>query len=265
LVSDFGDLRDRLKIPSKKRTISQINTVLRLFMWLCIGISGVLITVCAAAYIANSAVFDVKRIEINGIAHVKADEVLTLLDIEEGDNILSWDMNEARRRLQGHPWIRDLSISRNFVPASIEVSVSEHAPAATLFLKDRPYLISEQGQVFVSSPEKYYGLMIDARQYDRRDMQQGLGQVLMSAVASARLARSKGLQVQDVLIEPGGLVDIRLKNGITLTIFGGMTPVMAERAIRVIQKLNPPEGTVMDLRCDDKVVLRNGSVHGSEG
>jgi hypothetical protein len=71
--------------------------------------------------------------------------------------------------------------------------------------------------------------------------------------------------VQDVLIEPGGLVDIRLKNGITLTIFGGMTPVMAERAIRVIQKLNPPEGTVMDLRCDDKVVLRNGSVHGSEG
>jgi len=265
LVNDFSDLRQRFRTPSKKKAISQINTVLRLFMWLCIGISGVLITICAAAYIANSAVFNVKHIEIRGISQVKADEVLTLLDIEKGDNILSWDMNEARKRLQKHPWIKELSISRNFVPASIEVVVQEHKAAATLFLKDRPYLISEEGLVFISSPSTYYGLMIQAEDYTRQDMKEGLDQILNKAIAAAKLVQSKGLEVNDLVIEPGGLVDIRLKNGISLTIFGEMTPAKVDRAMKTMAKMKPPEGTVMDLRCDDKIVLRYRGSHGNEG
>jgi cell division septal protein FtsQ len=262
LVSDF---KERVKIPSKKKTIYQINSVLRLAMWTCLLISGLLISVCAVAYISNSALFHVKHIDIKGNVHIKSDEVLTLLDIEQGDNILSWDMNKARTRLQNHPWIKDVSISRSFVPASVEVSIIEHKPKATLFLKDRPYLISEEGLAFVSSPDVYYGLLISARDYTHQDMKQGLDQVLNSAIEAAALVRSKGLQLSDVLIEPGGLVDLKLKNGITLTIFGRITPVKVDMAIKTIAKLNPPEGTVMDLRCDDKVVLRNRGVHGSQG
>lgn len=265
MVSDFSDLRQRFRTPSKKRTISQINAVLRLSMWLCIGVSGLLITVCAIAYIANSAVFDVKKIDIRGISHVKADEVLTLLDIEQGDNILSWDMNEAYRRLQKHPWIRELKLSRSFVPAGIEVTIVEHRPAATIFLKDRPYLISEEGLVFLSSPDAYYGFTIQAQDFTRQDMKEGLDHILGRAIAAVKLVQSRGLPVVDLAIEPGGLVDIRLKNGITLTIFGDMTPVKIDRAMKTMARLKPSEGTVMDLRCDDKIVLRNRGVHGSEG
>ncbi len=265
MVSDFSDLRQRFRTPSKKKALSQINTVLRLSMWLCLGISGLLITVCAAAYIANSAVFNVRQIDIRGISHVKADEVLTLLDIEQGDNILSWGMNDAYRRLQKHPWIKDLSISRNFVPASIEVVVEEHRPAATLFLKDRPYLISEEGLVFISSPATYYGLMIRAKDFSRQDMKEGLDRVLSGAIAAAKLVQARGLALNDLVIEPGGLVHIRLTNGITLTVFGEMTPVKVDRAMKTMAKLKPSEGTVMDLRCDDKIVLRNRGAHGSEG
>jgi hypothetical protein len=96
-------------------------------------------------------------------------------------------------------------------------------------------------------------------------MKQGLDLVLNNAIEAATLVASKGLQVNDVLIEPGGLVDLKLKNGITLTITGRMTPIKVDMAIKTIAKLNPPEGTVMDLRCDDKVVLRNRGVHGSQG
>lgn len=265
MVTDFSDLSQRVKTPSKKKTLSQINTFMRLAMWLCIGISGALITVCAVAYIANSAVFHVRHIDIKGTSHVKTDEVLTLLDIEMGDNILSWDMTEARKRLQTHPWIKDVAISRGLVPASITVTVNEHKAAATLFLKDRPYLISEEGLVFASSPDTYYGLMIKAQDYSRQEMKQGLEEVLSGAIASSRLVQSRGLLVSGITIEPGGLVDIELKNGIILTIFGEMTPVKMDMAIKTIAKLKPSEGTVMDLRCDDKVVLRNRSVHGSEG
>jgi cell division septal protein FtsQ len=151
------------------------------------------------------------------------------------------------------------------VPASVGVSICEHKPKATLFLKDRPYLISEEGLAFASSPDVYYGLLISARDYTQQDMKQGLDQVLNNAIEAAALVTSKGLQVSDVLIEPGGLVDLKLKNGITLTIFGQISPAKVDMAIKTIAKLNPPEGTVMDLRCDDKVVLRNRGVHGSQG
>jgi cell division septal protein FtsQ len=262
LVSDF---KQRVRIPSKKKTISQINSALRITMWACLGISGALITLCAIAYVSNSEVFRIKKIDITGNAQIKRDEVLTLLDIEQGDNILSWNMNMARKRLQKHPWIKDLTISRSFVPTSVKVCITEHKPEATLFLKDRPYLISEEGLVFASSSGTYYGLLINASDYTRQDMDQVLGQTLKNAMSAATLVQSKGLDVRDLAIEPGGLVDIRLKNGITLTIFGEMTPIKVEMVKKTLTELKPPEGTIMDLRCDDKVVLRNRGIHGSQG
>jgi cell division septal protein FtsQ len=262
LVSDF---KERVIVPSKKKTISQINTVLRLVMWISLGVSGLLISVCAAAYLSNSALFHVRHIDIQGNAKVKTDEVLTLLDIEQGDNILSWNMQDARKRLQNHPWIKDVRISRNFVPTSVEVRIVEHRPKATLFLKDRPYLISEDGVVFASATDTYYGLKVSAREYTRQDMKQGLDQTVNNALTASELVRSKGLQVEEALIEQGGLMDIRLKNGLILTTFGQMTPLKVDMAIKTMAKLNPPEGTVMDLRFDDKVVLRNRGVHGSQG
>ena len=262
MVSDF---KERVRTSSKKKTISQINSALRVAMWACLGISGALITLCAIAYVSNSEVFHIKRIDITGNVQVKRDEVLPLLDIEQGDNILCWNMNKARKRLLKHPWIQDLTISRSFVPASVMVSIKEHKPMATLFLKDRPYLISEEGLVFASSTGTYYGLLVNARDFTRQDMEQGLDQILKSAVRAASLVQSKGLDVRDLAIEPGGLVDIRLKSGITLTIFGEMASIKVDMVKKTITELNPPEGTIMDLRCDDKVVLRNRGIHGSQG
>jgi hypothetical protein len=262
LVSDY---KERVRIPSKKRTISQINAVLRVAMWMSLGISASLILICAVAYMSNSALFHLKRVDVTGNVNVKKDEVLTLLDIELGDNILSWNMNAARMRLQKHQWIKDITISRSFIPASLKVSIVELRPIATLFLKDRPYFISEEGLVFASSPGPVYGLKVIATDHTRADMNQGLGQVIQGAVRAAALIRSQGLEVQDAFIEQGGLVDLRLKNNVMLTIFGDITPVKIIMAKRTLKELNPPEGTVMDLRCDDKVVLRNRGMYGSKG
>jgi hypothetical protein len=44
-----------------------------------------------------------------------------------------------------------------------------------------------------------------------------------------------------------------------------MTPIKVEMVKKTLTELNPPEGTIMDLRCDDKVVLRNRGIHGSQG
>ncbi len=257
------DYKPTKKTASKKKTISKINLALRASIWLSLGVSGSLILLCAVAYITNSQLFQVRSIEVKGGAHVEKNEVLTLLDIEEGNNILGWDMDAARQRLLKHPWVKDVAISRNFVPATVSVRIQEHKPTATLVLKDKPYLISEEGLVFASAPEDHYGLMIQASDYAPLKNGDDLDGILKEAIHAVTVVEAKGLKVKDLIIEPGGMMNIRLDKGVTLVILGEMTPVKVEMALKTLREIKPECGTIMDLTCEDKIVLRNRGYHGS--
>lgn len=265
MVSDFSDLSHRLRVTSRKRTVQQVNLCLRLGIWAGVLVSVAIIVVCAAAYLANSALFSVRHITIKGAFHVKADEALGLMDIGEGDNILTWNMHEARRMLEAHPWIEKVRISRSFLPASLEVEITERRPEATLILEDKPYLVTGDGVPFLASPEVFYGLVIHADGFTKDDMGSGLSDAMKHALAWARLAGSRGLDVLDVAIEPGFLMNMRLKNSLVFTVFGAPNPVTLDRALKVIKAIKPVEGTIMDLRCQDKIVLRTRGAHGGEG
>lgn len=243
----------------------QLNALLSLAIWVCCGVSLAIAVVCAAAYLVNSSLFEVRSIEIKGASHVTTDEILSLLDLEEGDNILTWDMHQARKRLEAHPWIKGISISRNLVPASVRVSVAERVPVAVLVLDGRSYLIAEEGIPFVEAPESFHGLVINAGSYTKEDVLQGLSEVIRKAVGWTRLASSKRLEVEGLDIGPAGLVDIRLKNGIVLSVFGDPNPRAMERAVMVMNALKPEQGTIMDLRCDEKIVLRRRGTNGDKG
>jgi cell division protein FtsQ len=253
------------RTASKKKTMSKINLALRFSIWLCLGISGTLIMLCAAAYVVNSELFHLKTVEIRGNAHVDRNEVLNLLDLEKGDNLFSWDMEAAKTRLLSNPWIKGVSISRSFIPASVAVRIVEHRPTATLFLKDKPYYVSEEGTVFASANENAYGIMIQAADYQPANGSEDLGMVLKSAMTAVSVVESRGLKVKDLIIEAGGVMDIRLALGYTLVILGEMTPRKVDLAIRAIRELRPVEGTVMDLTCENKIVLRNRGQYGSQG
>lgn len=259
------DYKETKKTASKKKTLSKINLAIRFSIWLCLGISGALITLCAVAYVVNSSLFHLKDIEVKGNAHVDKNEVLRLLDLDEGQNIFSWDMDAAKQRLLGHPWIKDINISRSFIPAGLKVRIAEHKPTATLVLKDKPYYISEEGVVFASASEDRYGLMIQASDYEPANGEEDLNRILKSAISAVSVVEAKGLKVKDLVIEAGGVMDIRLALGITLVILGEMTPRKVDMALRTLREMKPTAGTIMDLTCEDKIVLRNRGQYGSEG
>ena len=260
MVSDY---KPKKKTASKKKTISKINLAIRMFIWLSLCISGALMLLCATAYITNSKIFHIRSIEIIGNEHVEENEVLTLLDIDQGDNILGWDMDAARKRLMKHPWVSDISISRSFVPACVNVRVQEHKPTATLVLKGKPYLISEEGLVFASAPEDNFGLMIQAGDYKPLGSGEDINEILKDAIHAVTVVEAKGLKVKDLVIESGGMMNIRLDRGVTLVILGAMTPVKVDMALKALAEIKPECGTIMDLTCEDKIVLRNRGYHGS--
>lgn len=261
----MNDYKETKKIASKKKTLSKINLAIRVSIWLCLGVSGALIVFCGTAYVVNSKLFHVREITIKGNEHMDKDEVLALLDIEEGDNLLGWDMDAARRRLLTHPWIKDAGITRSFIPTGVGVRIAEHRPSATLILKDKPYLISEDGVVFASAPEDHYGLMIQAREFAPSRGEEDLHDVLKAAIRAVSIVESKGLKVRDLVIEAGGVMNIRLDKGITLVILGEMTPLKVDMALKAMREIKPTCGTIMDLTCEDKIVLRNRGGYGSEG
>lgn len=259
------DYKETRKTASKKKTLGKINLAIRFSIWLCLGISCALILLCAVAYMVNSELFHLKSVAVKGNVHVDKNEVLTLLDLERGDNIFSWDMDAARTRLLANHWIKDASISRRFVPASVTVRVVEHRPTATLFLKDKPYYVSEEGKVFAAATENAYGIMIQASDYQPANGSEDLDLILASALKAVSVVQSRGLKVKDLVIEAGGVMDIRLAMGITLVILGEMTPRKVDLALRAIREIRPVAGTVMDLTCENKIVVRNRGHYGSQG
>ncbi len=162
------DYKETRRTASKKKKLSNIILAIRLSIWLCLGISGTLIGLCAVAYVVNSEVFHVKSVEIKGNVRVDRKEILTLVDLDKGDNIFGWDMEAARHRLLGNPWIRDIRISRSFIPAGVSIGITEHRPTATLAMKDKRYYISEEGAIFAPASDRPCGIMINADNYTPR-------------------------------------------------------------------------------------------------
>lgn len=257
------DYKTKLRIKSVKKRISNINNALRVSIWVSLGISSALVLFCALAYISSSQLFHVKNISIKGCSHVPLDEILGLLDIEKGDNILACDIDMARQRIQEHPWVQDVGIARRYLPAAIEVTIREQVPVAAVYLGDKGYVVNSEGRIFAAMPKKYTGLNMRAVGFVPKasDMQV----ILKSGIAAINLLGTKGLKVTDIEIAPGGRMTFRLTTGISLASLGAISPGRLSTALYVMRELKPAPGTVMDLSCDDKVVLSNPIKGGTYG
>jgi len=88
---------------------------------------------------------------------------------------------------------------------------------------------------------------------------------LLSGIEAMRLFESRGIQVSDIQIEAGGRMTFRLSTGISIASLGPISARRLETALFVIRERQVPSGTVMDLSCDDKVVLSNPVQGGSHG
>jgi cell division protein FtsQ len=82
-----------------------------------------------AALLSRSALFAVRSIDVSGVAHLSAAQVVDRAHIQEGANVLWLDEAEVERRLEEHPWIGDAHVSVA-LPATIRIAVVERVPVA---------------------------------------------------------------------------------------------------------------------------------------
>ncbi len=249
------DYRDRFRVKSSKKKVFRINTFLRVFIWSSLGLSCAILIFCAVAYISSSKIFNIKNITIRGCSYLRQEEILALLDIEKGDGIFKADLAAARNRLKEHPWIEDLTISRRLLPATVVVTVKEQVPAAAININEKWYVANSKGKIFAPLPKGFNGLIIRSVGYVPSANE--MGEILTRCMAANRLLASKKLNIESIEIESCKRMTIRLKTGIGITTLGEITPAKLDTALYVIQEVGPNPGTMLDLSCEDKIVLHN--------
>jgi len=85
--------------------------------------------------------FRIDSVEVDGLKRVSELDFLRLLGKVKGKSVFEFDLSEAGKRLQTHPWIESVEIRRR-LPATIRILAGERTPAVIVvgsrrFLADR--------------------------------------------------------------------------------------------------------------------------------
>jgi cell division protein FtsQ len=102
----------------------------------------------AAAYswLGRSAIFSLRLVDMNPCAHVSGDEITGILKGVGQRNIWSLSKEEIGRRVQSHPYVREVAVRKAF-PDKLVVRIEEREPVAMINL-DALYYVDERGSIF---------------------------------------------------------------------------------------------------------------------
>jgi cell division protein FtsQ len=90
--------------------------------------------------------FNVVAIEVSGGARRNAAAVVAESGLAPGQNLFGADLDAARERLLGDPWIAEASLGRR-LPGTVTISIVERRPAALVALGDL-FLATADGKPF---------------------------------------------------------------------------------------------------------------------
>lgn len=100
----------------------------------------------AHQWATTSATFALKSVAVEGTSRADKLDLCKLAGLVPGQNLFKLDVDQARRAMEQHPWVRRVEITRHF-PSAVGVRVEEHEPAALLALGDL-YLLDREGEPF---------------------------------------------------------------------------------------------------------------------
>ncbi len=109
--------------------------------------AAIVILVSGYILLGRSALLDVEELEVHGLHQLTLEQVDGRLGFRVGDPLLSLDLGESQRKLEGLPWVKSVNVDRSW-SGTITIDVTEHkAVALALTEPERWALIAEDGTV----------------------------------------------------------------------------------------------------------------------
>jgi cell division protein FtsQ len=95
---------------------------------------------------STSPRFALTEVVFSGNLRASSQELGRLAGLAPGQNLVAMDVGAVEHALAGHPWVKNVRVSRRF-PSQLDVKVTEHEAAAVASLGDL-YLVDLEGEPF---------------------------------------------------------------------------------------------------------------------
>jgi cell division protein FtsQ len=204
----------------------------------------------ARDWVANAAGLRIETVALTGNQHVSREEVLAIAGVSGTTSLLFLDVEEARERLKGSPWIADATVLKLY-PRELQITVKEREAFALWQKAGAVSVIADDGTVL----EPYV-----APRLLRLPLVVGIGAETKAKALLTALDRHPALRE---LVRASVLVgerrwNLRLKNGIEVRLPESDAAAALERlaALEAETKLIARDITIIDLRLPDRVTVR---------
>lgn len=146
-------LRQRMRVIRERgtdawtRVKGPVMVAGKVVLALVIAVGAVGVGKLVERHLRTSPAFAARDLTVEGAERLSEGRVLEAAGLARGQNVFEVAPEEARERLEGHPWIAEASVTRR-LPDTLRVTVREHRPAALVARDGVVYLVSEEGVVF---------------------------------------------------------------------------------------------------------------------
>jgi cell division protein FtsQ len=106
------------------------------------------------ALVLGAPALQVARVTVRGNERLSTGEVRAIVDGLKGQNILTVELAEWRRRLMGSPWVEDATL-RRMLPSRVDVAIRERRPLGIGRVAGTLYLVDAHGVVIDEYGPKY--------------------------------------------------------------------------------------------------------------
>ncbi len=189
-----------------------------------VALVGLVVLAAATWWVTNSAIFNLRTLEIRGNAHLSKTQVARVGDLTGEVNVLWTLPGTIERRLERHPRIREAHVSRT-LPSTLTVVVKERRPVAVL--PESGAIIGPDGKVIGKKRQTGALPRISTTPIVGGEEKPAAGDGL--AVARAMPPKVRRL-VQDISVGPVGRIELQLRNG-TLVAFGDRSRMALKAAV----------------------------------
>ncbi len=112
--------------------------------WVCL----MLIALVLGYGFAQSSIFNIRSIEINGINRLSREEVLALSGFEMGEHIYEANLNKAQTMIKTNFWVEQVSVERK-LPSTLSINIKERVPVAAIVMPDALYIVDFSGTLLL--------------------------------------------------------------------------------------------------------------------
>ncbi len=142
----------RLQLQTRKHRLKRNARELLREVGLVILLTGTIVAGTAALlvgydWIIRTPYLAVRETVVRGCKELTEKDIMALAAVQSAPNILSLNLDAIARRIRVNPWIRNVSIGREF-PNRLVIVVQEREPVALLERENTLYLLDGDGTPF---------------------------------------------------------------------------------------------------------------------